>query len=215
MTVADERRTQPTAAKSSETVLTQQQDGPSKTRQSFAEMKKTREAKPSSVSPQTTSQTKSGPSTAPPSNTLTSVRPAKPLAPSIDSSTSQPPRQFEPPLDPTSTAPGSGIALLRYLAPPSLGWDALQHYPPGNVPIILGPLLEPDSLANLLAALHHGVNTVHSDEEDGATRERVRAVMMGMKGMPRWKVNAAMLSKSEREMGREIWEECGGEGAWP
>ena len=180
-------------------------------------MKKTREEKSAFSIGQTTSQPKSSTAGASTLTTPGSVPFIGPPQPETGSSTLQTPRQFDPPLDPTSTASGSGIALLRYLSPPSTGWQAIQHYPSANIAKILSPLLEPDSLAYLIAALHHGisVSATHDDEKGEAARERVKDVMWGMKSMPRWKVNAAMLSRSEREMGRSTWEKCGGEGEWP
>ncbi|WOO84615.1 RNA polymerase II-associated protein 3 [Vanrija pseudolonga] len=117
-----------------------------------------------------------------------------------------PPRPtVAPPPDPTSTAPGAGLALLRALRSlsPAEGQAYLRHYPASNIARITAPVLEPDSLGLLLAALGAG------GPEDA---EWTREVLSGLRATPRWRMNAAMLSSAERKAGERAWALAGGEG---
>ena len=172
-------------------------------------MKKSRNSKPAFAKPVPTPTPSTSLEPRPPAQ---STSPA--LSPPIVPPTRpQEARPFEPPSDPTSTAPGSGLTLLRHLHPPRVGWAALQHYPPQNVAIILGPLLEPDSLAQFLAALRHGLSSRSVDLTNA--KARIKTIMQGLKSTSRWRINVAMLSKTEAQIGRTLWEECGAEGSWP
>lgn len=110
-----------------------------------------------------------------------------------------------PPPDPTSTAPGAGLALLRALRSltPVEGQAYLRHYPAANVARITAPVLEPDSLGLVLAALGAG------GPQDA---EWTREVLSGLRDTPRWRMNAAMLSSAERKAGERAWALAGGEG---
>jgi hypothetical protein len=39
--------------------------------------------------------------------------------------------------------------------------------------------------------------------------------MEGLKSNPRWRMNVAMLSRTERLAGEDVWRSSGGDGAWP
>jgi hypothetical protein len=107
-------------------------------------------------------------------------------------------KKLKPPTDPTSTAPGTGLLLLRSLAPlsPADGWHILAQYPPNNVSRILGSILEPDDLATLLRILQYAQAT------DGET---VKTVMTGLLGAPRIRMNAAMLDQPDRAIADTLW----------
>ncbi|ORX34972.1 hypothetical protein BD324DRAFT_652694 [Kockovaella imperatae] len=174
---------------------------------SFSDLKRSRAAKPAFTTAKLPAHT---PDASKPPITTPLHHDILPIA------SSPAPRLFVPPADPHSTSPGSGLTLLRHLSPPQLGWTAIQHYPAQNVPIILGPLLEPDTLAQLFSALKHGLDgssdsAVALDE----ARARILIVMKGLLDLPRWRVNASMLSRSERELGRQVWAQAGGQGQWP
>lgn len=107
-------------------------------------------------------------------------------------------RDLKPPTDPTSTAPGTGLLLLRALSPlsPADGWAILRQYPPSNIPLILGAVLEPDTLAILIRVLQHG----HTSE---ATT--VHSIMTGLQKAPRIRMNAAMLDEPDRAIATKLW----------
>lgn len=88
----------------------------------------------------------------------------------------------------------------------SEGWSVLVQYPPANIPLILGSVLEPDTLGTLLLALQAGL----ADDTD-----KVGIVMNGLQTSPRIKLNAAMLDDVHRRLARELWEVSGGQGGWP
>jgi hypothetical protein len=107
-------------------------------------------------------------------------------------------RDVKPPTDPTSTAPGTGLLLLRALSPlsPADGWAILRQYPPSNIPLILGAVLEPDTLAILIRVLQHG----HTS--DATT---VHSIMTGLQKAPRIRMNAAMLDEPDRAIATKLW----------
>jgi len=88
---------------------------------------------------------------------------------------------------------------------PDETWAYLLHYPPDVIPKILASLLEPESLGQILLALRHGVDT---------DTDRVRAILLGLRGTSRWRINVAMLERAETQAGREMWETCGCEGTF-
>lgn len=113
-----------------------------------------------------------------------------------------------PPADPLSTATGTGVLLLRALSPlsPERAWSLLRQYPSENIPIILGAILEPDSLGNVLLALARGA------KED---QKAVKIILEGLKATPRFSMNVMMLDKTAAEAGKVAWREAGGDGHWP
>jgi hypothetical protein len=115
---------------------------------------------------------------------------------------------LKPPSDPYSTTTASGFQLLTRLSrlDTPRAWEYLNFYPATVVPTILAPLLEPDSLGQLLLVLRHGA------ESDG---ERVIIIIEGLKKTSRWGINTAMLDATEEKAGREAWAMSGGSGPWP
>ena len=120
------------------------------------------------------------------------------------------PHSCIPPPDPD--APGAPLLFLRRLSALSSpqAWSLLSSYPPASIPRLLAPVLEPDILGQVLLALHYGAK---SDTTEA--RDAVRTIMEGLKSTPRWRMNAAMLSRDERSAGEEAWAVCGAKGAWP
>ncbi|TYJ58652.1 hypothetical protein B9479_000488 [Cryptococcus floricola] len=113
-------------------------------------------------------------------------------------------------IDTTSTSPGAGLVLLRHFTPsPAFNYSLISLYPPPNIPVILGSLLEPDTLGQVLLALEEGVQS-----ENGEDKERVKMVLEGLKATKRWGMNVAMLSRREKDAGEGAWRGCGGEGKW-
>jgi len=156
---------------------------------SFIALRKSRDPKKTFVS----SASLTG-SVAPPQRTPTAT-PSRPRSPS-------------PPRNPSSTAAGAGLSLLRKLnsyVDPSQSFRFLSHYPPQVIPRILAPVLEPDTLGHVLLALRSGA------EVEGQ-RPRVREILEGLKQMPRWRMNVAMLLPKEKEAGEEAWRMCDGNG---
>ncbi|WVF66319.1 hypothetical protein IAT40_001059 [Kwoniella sp. CBS 6097] len=128
-------------------------------------------------------------------------------------------------IDTTSTLPGSGLQLLRYLSPassPASNYAILSRYPPANIPKILNDLLEPDNLGLILLALDHGIQSrsgsdskpesdQNNAENSGMSLSGVREIIMGLRKTKRWGMNVAMLSRKEREAGLRVWKACGAE----
>ncbi|WVQ93940.1 hypothetical protein IAU59_001018 [Kwoniella sp. CBS 9459] len=217
-------------------------------RSSFAAMRQAREGKKkafagpatvSSASPTTITEKRSTSTTAtgpiPSGKTMdftTLPKPAspsqKPVPPTSSTSataenTDTLPPTLPPHVDTKSTAPGAGLQLLRYLSPtasPASNYAILSFYPPGNIPKILGDLLEPDNLGLILLALDKGIQShlasddsksSKSDPEltSGLTLSGVREIITGLKKTKRWGMNVAMLSRKEREAGERVWKACG------
>jgi hypothetical protein len=82
----------------------------------------------------------------------------------------------------------------------------LRQYPPANIPLILGPILEPDSLGMVVLAL------VEADDEGS---EKVRTIMEGLRSTPRFSMNTMMMDDRARVAGLAAWKKAGGKGAWP
>ncbi|OCF33144.1 hypothetical protein I316_05189 [Kwoniella heveanensis BCC8398] len=169
--------------------------------------------KPSDARVTATTMTGTSPKPAAPS-------PARPLS-SAPSHSSQGPTEAEtdsPPtlpshVDTTSTLPGSGLQLLRYLSPsssPASNYAILSLYPPANIPKILSALLEPDNLGLILLALDFGIRTKSVDQKNPSLgMSGVKEIIMGLKKTKRWGMNVAMLSREERQAGERVWEACG------
>lgn len=104
------------------------------------------------------------------------------------------------PPNPSSTAPGAGLALLRKLSalPQPQRSAYLQHYTPEVIAQIVDPVLEPDGLGVLLASI--------ADSQDDAW---ARKVILGLKHTRRWKMNMAMLSRAERQLGLDLCSRLG------
>lgn len=120
--------------------------------QSFAAMRKSRDARPAYAAPRPVG----GSATAPNTPSAQSVAPSisttvSPTTADVSTTTTTPPI----PPNPTSTAPGAGLALLRSLSsmPQSHRAAYVRHYAPGIIGTITAPVLEPDSLALLLGAI--------------------------------------------------------------
>lgn len=89
------------------------------------------------------------------------------------------------------------------------------------VPRILAPVLEPDAAGMLLQAVDYGLSLAKTEVEVASASEAngdaawARDLLAGLKRTPRWGMNAAMLSRGEREAGVRAWTASGGEGAFP
>lgn len=194
---------------------------------SFAAIRKSRDGKKMSFVGESTSQLSKQPQDKeaatdaalsaifPPSKPrVTSTSGSKKPAASTINVNSTPSTSALPPLptslDTTSTSPGAGLSLLRYFtSSPTYNFSLLSLYPAENIPIILGTLLEPDTLGFLLLALDEGASK--GTETD---KENVKKILEGLRQTKRWKMNIGMLSTDEKKAGENAWKSCGGIGSW-
>ncbi|BEJ13416.1 hypothetical protein CspHIS471_0305900 [Cutaneotrichosporon sp. HIS471] len=141
------------------------------------------------------------------STQVPSPAPAPAQAPSSEPTAPSKPNHTPIPIppNPTSTSPGAGLALLRALRPltPPHRFSYLRHYPAHIIPRILSPTMDPESLGMLLTSLDTGMGG-----------EWTRQVMADLRRTPRWGMNVAMLSRSEKEAGERAWSAAGGEGTY-
>jgi hypothetical protein len=115
----------------------------------------------------------------------------------------------DPPPVTASVGPGAGLEILRHVArcSPTEAWAYLVLYPPAMLPAVLSSLLDPETLGSILPALAYGASVPQD-------RGKVLTIVEGLRATPRWKMNVAMLSASERAAGATAWAAAGGEGSW-
>lgn len=108
-----------------------------------------------------------------------------------------------------SVGPGTGLEILSHVArcSPTEAWAYLAKYPPAVLPAVLASLLDPEALGSILPALAYGASVPQD-------RGKVLTIVEGLRATPRWKMNVAMLSPSERAAGATAWAAAGGEGSW-
>ena len=94
---------------------------------------------------------------------------------------------------------------VRRFAKADTSIDASQAIPPAKACVWLDPLIEPDHLATIYQAL---LSSTTGGEKGRANTERARELVHGLKGMNRWKMVQGLLSKKEKEVLRQLNEQC-------
>ena len=98
--------------------------------------------------------------------------------------------------------------LVRHLAAlssPADRWATLARYRAVQLGEVLQPVLDPDVLGLILAALRHGVDI---------DAPLVHAILETLKKTRRWGINALMCDAQARLDGETSWKASGGTGSW-